>query len=73
MCSTLDSYVQTYREQDVGTSFEGSKEAQFVLAICGTITSEFAVCVHACVHACLCTCVCVCAAYMCVVPHISIA
>ena len=37
--STLDSYVQTYKEQDLGPSFEGRKEAQFVLAICGTITS----------------------------------
>ena len=38
VCHTLESFIATYQDEDV--PLEHSEELQFVLALCGTITSK---------------------------------
>ena len=56
--STLQSYLAAYSDD---LPNEESEEAQFILALCGIITSMCVRCVCGCrAHVCVCVCVCVC-------------
>ena len=51
--STLQSYLDAYNTDTLPD--ECSLESQFVLALCGTITSKIIdVCIYVCMHACVC-------------------